>query len=190
MNKKEERAIYIKNDVVEGHMNIGVSTYAEHNHSSLVRQVPDDRNRSLEVTIMRVITRTCDVLMLRRSQRQKWQVTAMGGATKYDNYEPVNFPGSKECSAITTILYFAEAVDRSKCYIVVYIEGCELAQFISDLNQSHYIPSGGRCDPKSCRTRQAYVGQCHHELAIRRHLKMLLFVKSHWHKRHLDDDDV
>ena len=113
-----------------------------------------------------------------------------GGATENDKYEPVNFPGSKEGSATTTIPYFAEAVDRSKCYTVVYIEGGELVQFNSDLNQSHYIPSRGRCDPKSCRTRQAYFGQCHHELAVRRHLKMSLFVKSHWHKRHFDDDDV
>ena len=85
MNKKEEWAIYIKNDVVEGHMNIAASAYAEHNHSSIVRRVPDERNRSLEATITRVITRTDDVLKLRRPQRQKWQITAMGELQKMTN---------------------------------------------------------------------------------------------------------
>ena len=190
MKKKEEWAIYIKNDVVEGHMDIGASAYAKHNHSSLTTRVPDDRNRSLEATIMRVITRTDDVLMLKRSQRQKWKITAMRELQNMTTINRSIFQEARKALQQLPYTIFEKAVDNSKCYTVVSIEGGELVQYNNDLIQSHHIPSGGRCDPKSCRTRQAYFGQCHHELAVRRHLKMSLFVKSHWHKRHLDDDDV
>ena len=57
-------------------MNICASSYAEHNHSSLSKRVPDDRGRSLVCTIAKVLVRTDDIFKERKVQQDKWSMTA------------------------------------------------------------------------------------------------------------------
>ena len=118
--------------------------YAEHSHSSLVRRVPDDRNRSLEATIMRVITHTDDVLMLRRSQRQKWKITAMGELQNMTTMKQSIFKEARKALQQLPYTIFEKAVDKSKCYTVGSIKGGESVQFNSDLKPIQLYPKWGQ----------------------------------------------
>ena len=180
--------MYIKNKSVTGHMNICASSYAEQNHSSLCTRVKDDRGRTLVCTIAKVIVRTDDIFKERKVQQDKWSMTARNEFTSMSKLGKTIYQEARFSLVERAYVHYQRAIERSSAYRVTSVDGGE--EVTSASGSKYFIPSGGRCEPQACKIRQAYLGQCHHELAVRKHLKLPLYDNNHWHKRHLNNFDA
>ena len=171
-------------------MDVASSAYVEQNHSSISTRVEDNRGRSLQATIKDVMGRTEDLFKERKSRREAWVITARKEVENMSKKHRSIYQDARKALQELPYNIFKEAVERSYHYTVSATEDGYLVTYNNDAEVTRFIATGGRCDPRNCKIRQAYLSQCHHELAVRSHLKLRLFEKNHWHKRHLDDNDM